>query len=122
MNSSSVVDFMRLPKQPVQDHMSVCLHPCMDPALSGTCSSLLQFYLGGNLWIVFSSARRYTGHVSGALIDARSVSSLWSVSDTSRNKGVWCSLPPQFTAMPPPGDSKGLRFDMRQPTVSLLNV
>lgn len=37
-----------------------------------------------------------------ALIDARSVSSLWYVSDTSRNKGVWCSPPPQFTAMTQP--------------------
>lgn len=65
---------------------------------------------------------RYAGHVSGALIDARSVSSLWCVSDTTRNKGVQCRPPPQFTAMPPPSDSEGLWFDMRQPTVSLLNV
>lgn len=74
--------------------------------------------------------------VGGVLIDARSVSSFWCVSDTSRNKGAWCSPPPQFMTEPPtsppphpptllphpPVIARGLRFDMRQPTVSLLNV
>lgn len=39
---------------------------------------------------------------AAALIDARSVSSFWCVSDTGTNKGPRCSPPPQFTATPPP--------------------
>lgn len=42
------------------------------------------------------------GSYTRTLIDAGSVSSLQCVSDTSRNKGLWCSPPPQFTAVPPP--------------------
>lgn len=46
--------------------------------------------------------KHFRSRFSAALIDARSVSSFWCVSDTATNKGPRCSPPPQFTATPPP--------------------
>lgn len=88
-------------------------HDCLDPVVvtsysirEGICERC-RHHPAGSL----------TGPESGALIDARSVSSFWGVSDTSRNKKEF-----RFTAVPPPSDGEGLWFDMRQPRLSHLNV
>lgn len=83
------------------------LHP-LRPRLTGVHVWMSEQVLAGAEPVILHiAAGRYGGHVSGRLIDARSVSSLRCVSDTSRNKRARCSPPPQFTATPPPGDSEG---------------
>lgn len=83
---------------------------------------MLVVVVGGVPLRLLLAPKHVASRFSAALIDARSVSSFWCVSDTATNKGPRCSPPPQFRATPPPADSEGLWFDTRQPTVSLLNV
>lgn len=69
----------------------------------GQCCEAAQEPMVGRVHLLLLPATKHVAsRFAAALIDARSVSSFWCVSDTAANKGPRCSPPPQFTATPPP--------------------
>lgn len=66
------------------------------------CEAAQEMAAGRVYFLLLPATKHVASRFAAALIDARSVSSFWCVSDTTANKGPRCSPPPQFTAMPAP--------------------
>lgn len=62
------------------------------------CEAAQEPMAGRVHFLLLPATKHVASRFAAALIDARSVSSFWCVSDTTANKGPRCSPPPQFTA------------------------